>query len=390
MKVLLSNCTRNAGIIVARALARAGHEVIGADDRRMPFGIRSRHIRAQYLVPSETGHALADALLAILRRQRFDVLLPFAGVAAVAARRSEFAALAGVLVPDAAALARVVDKAALPLLCAEFGIPAPAVYARDDAVALLKNGGTSLVIKPRSSHGGGVGIRFVQTPVALAEALAAMDQSGTAAVIAENIPGGSDSDRALHLLLDRESRLVASFSLRKTAQAPPRVGITTAAVSTHETQLIERVVPMLQALHWQGPLDVEWKIDARDGQAKLIEINPRFSGAIGFPTALGINMPALCVAASAGVRLPEACPSPYPEGVRYINPGPYFGALWSRMRVDGFGATLRGIRQEWSGSVVLPVLDLGDPAPLIAKLLRGAFAPLLPRARPGTRRHGAA
>ena len=378
MKVLLTNCTRNAGIIIARALARAGHDVIGADDARMPFGLRSRHIRVQHVVPHEDDPAFVDSLLEIVAHERVEVLLPFSGVEAVAARREELTAVARFLAPSTAALAQVADKAVLPALCAEFGIAAPKVYTREEAVDLLQQAQLSLVVKPRRGRGAGGGIRFVQTAQELDAAITSIE-GGSDAVIAECIPGDTDNERALHLLCDRESRLIASFSLRKTAQSPPRVGITAAAVSTHDRELVERVAPLLETLRWQGPLDVEWKLDLRDGLMKLIEINPRFSGAIGFPIALGVDMPALYVAAAAGAHLPDAWPSTYADGAHYLNPAPYIHALPARLRAGGLGPTLRRIRSEISLNVVVPAWELSDPAPLVGKLLRAMRTPAATR-----------
>lgn len=370
MRVLLTNSSNNAGVIVARALARAGHEVCGATDVPMPFGLRSRHLRAQYVVPAEDDGALCDALLGILRSEHFDALLPFAGVDAVAARRAEFSALTGVLAPDTEALAKVSDKGALPVVCERFGVPAPRVYARDQAEAILRRGERQLVVKPARGGGGGRGISFVRTTVELDRALDSISADGVGAVISEYIPGGADCERAVHLLLDRESRLIASFSLQKSTQSPLRVGITAAAVSTRDVLLVERIMPMLKALRWQGPLDVEWKFDARDGEPRLIEINPRFSGAIGFPIALGVDMATLCAAASAGVRAPEVVLSGYAEGVRYINPGPYLHVLPARLRQQGVGSLLAQMRGEFAGRVLMPAWDIVDPGPLVGKLLR--------------------
>lgn len=368
VKVLLTNCTRNAGVLVARSLARAGHRVTGADHRRLPFGMRSRYVERQYLVPPEHDRGLADVLLDIVRRERPDVLLPFAGAAAVAVRRSEFNALTNVLIPDLAHLEAVSDKAELTALCARFGIDAPKTYSSDEAERVVRRGG-SLVVKPRHGRGGGDRVHFAATPAALDDALETIRRSGEDAVIGELIPGATDQEHALHLLFDAHSRLIAWFSLRKVVQSPLHTGITAAAVSTHDVGLVERITPMLESVAWQGPADVEWKIDPRDGKPKLIEINGRFSGAIGFPIELGIDMAGLCVRASCGERLPEARAGAYPEGVRYLNPGPYLRTLPSRIRETGLRAAVRSIREECSGRLVAPVWQLRDPALLIGKML---------------------
>ena len=45
------------------------------------------------------------------------------------------------------------------------------------------------------------------------------------------------------------------------------------------------MLPFFESLRWRGPAEVELKIDARDGEAKVIEVNPRLPGYVGFPIA---------------------------------------------------------------------------------------------------------
>jgi predicted ATP-grasp superfamily ATP-dependent carboligase len=372
VKVLLTNATRNAGMIVARTLARAGHRVVGADDRRLPWGMRSRYIAVQYRLPPEDDPALAEALLDITRRERPDVLLPFAGASAVASRHVEFTTLTSLLVPDAVHLAQVSDKAVFPALCPRFGIDVPRTYSADEAERITRRSET-VVVKPRRGRGGGDGVRFVSSVEALQAAIETIRRNGEDAVIAERIPGATDCEHVLQLLFDANSRLVAWFSFRKILKSPLRTGVTAAAVSTHDTDLVERVRPLFESMRWQGPVDLDWKIDPRDGRPKLIEINARFSGAIGFPIALGVDMAGLCVLASKGERLPEAGAGRYDAAVRYINPGPYLSVLPARIRESGLRATVRSMRSECSGRLVAPAWQLRDPAPLIGKVLTGVM-----------------
>lgn len=368
MKVLLTNTTRSAGMIVAQSLARAGHTVVGADDRRLPFGLHSRYIDRQYQTPPKTGRAFAETLLEIVRSERPDVLVPFAGANAVAARRDEFLQATRMLVPDSASLETVTNKASLFAMCKELGIDVPRSYSREQAKQAVARGDT-VVVKPTHSEGGGAGIRFATTVGALNAALDALERAGREAVLAELIPGPTVTEHALHVLFDSESRLIAWFSLRKSVQSPLHRGITAAAVSTHDFALVQRVLPIFEHLRWQGPADIELKTDPRDGRPKLIEINGRFSGAIGFPIALGIDMPDLYVRASRGERLPEAALPAYADGVRYINPGPYLRVLPARIREEGLRSAVWALRAECAGRVVIPAGRFRDPVPMIAKML---------------------
>ena len=50
---------------------------------------------------------------------------------------------------------------------------------------------------------------------------------------------------------------------------------------------------LLAALAWHGPANVEFKRDARDGELTLMEINPRFWGAMELGVRAGVDFPVL-------------------------------------------------------------------------------------------------
>jgi len=146
-----------------------------------------------------------------------------------------------------------------------------------------------------------------------------------------------------------------------------------AAVSTHETALVSSLVPMLQQLEWQGPVDAEFKIDQRDGVAKILEINPRFSGAIHFPIACGVNMALLYCRAALGERLEEAVQPDYPEGMHYLDYGRWLSGLLVELRSPGsarWSVLQRGWRHELRRPRARSVHALSDPGPLLAKLFK--------------------
>jgi NAD(P)-dependent dehydrogenase (short-subunit alcohol dehydrogenase family) len=119
MRILATNAHRNIGFLVTRHLAAAGHEVIPADSRALPLGLRSRHARAFELLPEVLSVDYADRLLDVIRRTRPDVLMPLGGLAAVTARRAEFERECPVLAADGAA---AYSTRLRSTSCARFGI----------------------------------------------------------------------------------------------------------------------------------------------------------------------------------------------------------------------------------------------------------------------------
>lgn len=373
MKALVTNCTRNSGLTALRALAGAGWSVLGADDRLFPLGLRSRHAGAPYeQLPDEEDPVFAPALLDLLDRARPDVLIPIRGIEVACRIREEVARRTRSLLPSTDAFEVLMDKARLLERCGALGIPAPRSFQPGEAIRFLeRESGAVVVIRPRRDVGSGRGVHFVADAHRLAEIHERVVSAHGAAVITEYVPGPTENLRAAHLLFDSESRLIAFFILRKSRIWPPRVGVTVAADSTHETALIERLLPLFRDLGWQGPADAELKIDARDGEAKVIEVNPRFSGAIHFPIACGVNMPLLYCRAALGERLEEMRRPTYPPGMRYVDLGRWLAGVAAELRQprSRWSAALGRAWGEFHGRRVASVHEFTDPAHMLGKLL---------------------
>ena len=110
--------------------------------------------------------------------------------------------------------------------------------------------------------------------------------------------------------------------------------MTVAGDSTHETALVRQILPIFKALRWRGPADAELKFDVRDGQAKILEINPRFSGILHFPIACGVNFPLLYTRAALGERLAEDMQPHYAAGVRYLTRARWIRSLATELRAE--------------------------------------------------------
>lgn len=370
MTVVVTNATRNAGLAVTANLAAAGHRVISTDDRRLPFGLRSRYAAAHYVYPDPAQDGFIAALTAACERERAEVLLPLSTpvVGAVARAGAALAGRVAFLAPDAAAFAAAADRSATARACAALGIAAPACYGEADAAARLAQDGIELIVKPRAELGGARGVRRVRSAAQLAAALAACASRFGAPMIQDYIPGGVECMRTAIVLFDRGGGLAAYFTTRKLRQWPPDGGVSVVSVSTDEFGLVESVLPLFRRWRWQGPAEVEFKLDPRDGRPWLIEVNPRFPGYVTFATGCGLNLPALACALARGA--PAAAPPGYAVGRRYVNPTVLALTLAAELArgPDRRGALSRArahLRRPWVGLYSAT----RDPLPLLGKAL---------------------
>ena len=63
--------------------------------------------------------------------------------------------------------------------------------------------------------------------------------------------------------------------MRKIRQHPPRFGTACLAEAIPAPGVVARSRAFLQSIGYQGLVDVEFLSDARDGELKVIEVNPR-------------------------------------------------------------------------------------------------------------------
>jgi predicted ATP-grasp superfamily ATP-dependent carboligase len=372
LRVLVTNATRNSGLATLRALAGAGVEVVAADDRRLPLGMRSRHCHAFRTHPPE-GEACVDGLLQIVQETRPDVLLPVGSklTRLVARHRARLEPHVALLLPEEAALAAAFDNAETLRACARLGIAAPALLGRDQAFARLE-AGEVVVVKPRPDVGLAQGVRYVRRAADLDAALRACAERFGEPLVVEYVPGGEDAMRSVNLLFDRESRLVAHFICHKLRQFPPAGGVTALGVSSDEHRLVEQVAPLFAAWRWRGGAEVELKLDSRDGVARVIEVNPRFSGLIGFPVACGLNLPLLACRAAAGLDAGTpgaAAPRGYRAGRPFRNSGALLRTLAAPGRSPGERARIVAEALLTLGAVPASTRDVTDPLPALGKIL---------------------
>src|SRR5258706_3994805 len=155
--------------------------------------------------------------------------------------------------------------------------------------------------------------------------------------------------------------------------------------------MVARARRILESVEWHGVAMVEFKRDARDGAAVLMEINGRFWNSLPLAIASGVDFPFLIYRLATEGACPERLD--YRVGVR---------GRWLAGDLRHLAAVLQGRPAGWSGpyptrwrslvDFVKPGgggghyddLWLKDPAPFVARLLGGALRQLPARAaRPG-------
>jgi hypothetical protein len=175
------------------------------------------------------------------------------------------------------------DDKDLTAFATERGI-APATFFTkpEDAAAMARELALSGPPSPRHSSGGGI-VRV-----------------GGAVTSRWRIPIGS-ADRA-GMPPRAEALGVAvlmNFARNRKCLCLPRSGVSgrgrpsTLRESIWDPALQQRAEDLLASLGWTGVAMVEFKVDPRDGEPKLLEVNPRFWGSLHHAILCGVDFPFL-------------------------------------------------------------------------------------------------
>jgi predicted ATP-grasp superfamily ATP-dependent carboligase len=92
-------------------------------------------------------------------------------------------------------------------------------------------------------------------------------------LLQECIPDGEDW--IVHGYCNERSECLAGFTGVKLRSYPPRTGGTTLGICRSNPALLDRAKMLFRRLGYRGILDMDWRLDHRDGQYKLLDFNPR-------------------------------------------------------------------------------------------------------------------
>jgi biotin carboxylase len=322
-RILVEGVGHAAGHAMVRDLSQLGFEIIGLDS---PPNLRSPYFDDYRSYSSPLDEGFADRLLAIISELAPDVVLP---LSTKMARILSENAVPQAIVPPADAFHAAFDKMRTQSECRRLGIPAPRILELAEARELVVRG-ESVVVKPALDMQDARGVVFVSKPEELDAAVDSCRTHFGEPLIQEFIPGGAEQMRTALVLFDKESQLIAHFTTRKVRQMPYTGGNTAASVSTQDRSLVESVLPFFEKFRWRGPAEVEFKVDPRDGKAKVIEVNPRFPGYVRFPIGCGLRVPTLAVLDALGRPLPTD--RSYQVDARYVRPDRYLRSIAGELR----------------------------------------------------------
>lgn len=370
MRVLISGVTGDAGVAASRLLAARGFTVLGVDSRRLPRLLVPGFLEVYECVPDEDPAAWSDRVLALLRETRAEAFLPLCslGFAFAVRHRVALAPWCFINCPDPESFLAAFDKRLCIAECRRLGIPCAGTLTLGEAEESLRRGEV-VVVKPASDIGAARGVCYVRSVGELEEAIRRCEGFGHGYLIEEFIPGGGDAMRTVVVVFGRDSQLLGAFTTQKLLQWPSSGGVMVIGRSTHDPDLLAQILPFFREWKWRGPAEVELKLDARDGQFKVIEINPRFPGYLRLAGMCGLDLAVMAVTGESYERVGDSPSlSSYHVGKKYLAPQLFLHSLAREASIHGWLSATRKLlpltRGSWGGVAGF----LANPVPILARV----------------------
>lgn len=293
-RVLVTGAGGPAGVAVIRSLVkREDTEVFAADMDGWASGLYLVRADRRRIVPRGASEGFVDSLIAMCREDSIDVLFSTVDVELppLARRRDELLAVGTALAaPTYETLVTALDKFTLAERCTP--------VSKVPHTTLLNQEGVKgdwafpVIIKPRSGAGSR-GVRLIESRAEL-EALTLDD----AIIIQEHLPGDEFS---VDVLAGLDGHVIAAVP-----RSRERVdsGVSIAGRTVRRAELEETAGTVARAIGLTGVANVQLRYDS-SGSPALLEVNPRFPGAMPLTIAAGVDMPSLLLDIVLGVPVPE-------------------------------------------------------------------------------------
>ena len=194
-------------------------------------------------------------------------------------------------------------------------------------------------------------------------------------VLQEYVPGPSDNHYFVDGFRDRLGAIRATFARRRLRIYPPDFGNSTAMISIAPEVMakpIAGVRQLLERTHSRGIFSAEFKLDPRDGEFRILEVNTRPWWFVDFAVRSGVDVCAMAYADA--LQRPVASIDHYAIGSTCIYPYYDYHAI---RNLHAAGGSYRWSR--WLSDLISakqPIFAWHDPLPALVgswRLLRQHF-----------------
>lgn len=297
-------------LTIARALGRKGVRVVRIHPNHLDYSLKSKYWSNIEICPDfyESEENLLKFLLGL--EKKYDsprILIPASDDCAyyVAKYQDKLNRVYEMPVPQNNVMEKLTNKKSQYEVAQSLGLPIPETYfpeSIDDVKKLVQEiNNYPYVIKPTVAHKWRLAAnnnisqgKKGHTVHNAAELLNKCEEIGidTQEIMVQEIIGGRDERLFTFLSYFNKNSEPLAYCIRsKIRQSPIDFGYCTLTETCYDTIVEKQSIKLLKSIGFHGISGVEWKLDPKTHQYKLIEINPRAVNTTGAAIACGVNLP---------------------------------------------------------------------------------------------------
>ena len=310
MNVLVTDGDTRAALAITRSLGRKGHRIVVGEKTHPSLASVSRYCSEGWMYPDPLKRPadFLDDLLRTVKEKRIDVLLPVTEITTGLATENagRIAGSCRLPFPRNDAFRTASNKLEILRLAERLGVPVPATRVLyEKGVDAVNIAGLSypVVVKPHRSRiltvngWQAAGVSYARDPAELFDLLGKKGSWEYPILLQERITGPGIGVFVCY----QNGELVSLFGHRRIREKPPSGGVSVLRESVPVSpQARAYTVTLLDHLKWNGVAMVEFKLDARDGIPKLMEINGRFWGSLQLAMDAGVDFPEILMRIAKG------------------------------------------------------------------------------------------
>ena len=292
------------GLGIVRSLGRMGVPVCVIDDEHSISRYSRYATYSVHVSDLRQEESTVETLLRIGRSLDLQgwVLFPTRDeiVGALARNRSALSEMFRVPVPDWNTVHWMLDKRNTYELAKQLNIPFPKTWSPLTLEAVNQiDAPFPLVLKPAIKEHFFYATKAKAWRINSKAELRSMfrrasELTGASEVLIQDLIPGDGRQQFSYCAFFKEGRAIGSMVTRRTRQHPHDFGRASTFVETIDLPALEALSHrFLRSVNYYGLVEVEFKLDPRDGQFKLLDINARTWGYHALGTHAGVDFPSL-------------------------------------------------------------------------------------------------
>jgi D-aspartate ligase len=314
------------GLGIVRSLGRAGIPVCVIDDEHSIARFSRYTTFAAQAADLRNAEATVEVLLELGHRLGLHgwVLFPTRDetVAALSNHRKTLSCMFRVPTPDWSAIQFIWDKRKTYLLAEQLGIPIPRTWLVATEEELDQIGDSfPLALKPAIKEHFFYATKAkawrANSRTELVELYRrAAELAGPGEILVQDMIPGDGGHQFAYCAFFKNGNTVGSMTACRRRQHPHDFGRASTYVETVDLPALETLSErFLRQVTYYGLVEMEYKLDPRDGQFKLLDVNARTWGYHSLGPRAGVNFPQMLYADQLGLPVQSCHGKP---GLRWI------------------------------------------------------------------------